>query len=222
MTDQTPDGSRINRNKLLIGVMSAAIAAVMFQQFAKQGQDARRASHVQQQWNDAEWKTQSMGELSLESPFELTPTAKYQDQLPPKLKEMIVTTEMSSALLAEGGCSIVVTHTEYREGLEIDVDGAIAGAICQCAEAAGDSDPKYSILPTTTAAPENSDRNEREDVQTRRGTYQAKPRGKPLWIDAVGLQRGQVIWVVIVASPFEATQTAVDRLLKSIRIDSKQ
>lgn len=203
----------MGRNTILIVVVTAAAAAagaVGGRQLVDFGMNAVRDRNVQQQLANAEWARRTLGELTLDSPIELKPMPDFLNRLPQQVKELTVASDLHSTPTEKVEFTIAVTHFEFRPGLPVNLDGAIAGGIGNAAKEAGDPDPKYSNSATEISG-----------LAARRGTYHGRPKGTPLWIEGLVVQRGQEMWQVQVISLTEATQTTAERVLKSIRIGNE-
>jgi hypothetical protein len=203
-----PETDRLGRNKWMIVVLVAAsaVGAVGGQHLAKLGMDALRAPRVQPV-NADDWKRQTLGDLTLETPLALVASNEVLNQLPAAVKEMIAEMEIHTSAKPESDLNIMVMRSKYRDGMTVSLDGAVAGGIGNGAREAGDPDPKYSVSGAEVSG-----------LAARHGSYQGRPRGNPLSIETLCIQRDQQIWSVMVIFQVESTRAVAERILQSVRI----
>jgi len=155
------------------------------------------------------WKNRHLRDISLDSPFDLEPDQDLKLTLP---KEAILAYEYIEIFK---GCNsrIVVTRMAVKEGIPVDLDGATDGGM---KEAKNRSERYASVISPITRTVTTID-----GLPARRAKFSASVQGKTTHVEAIFIQSGQKVWVVLVTDVADSPPSTLDgqRILDSVHID---
>lgn len=151
------------------------------------------------------WPRYVIEALSLEAPFAFGSGPDVSSRLPEEVRQMIVSWKTREGIDPATGLRVQVSHIVYRDTVNVDLDGALGGAMTEAAAALGDHEPDYTASATEISG-----------LPARRATYR---RTRPaLQIDALFLQRGPHLWQVQALSNSKAARPLGERILDSVQL----
>ena len=153
------------------------------------------------------WTTQRVEDLTIEAPFTFQPVPDILEKLPPDLRAAVATWVNHEGVLAPDRLRAQVSHVTYHEGVALDLDGAVEGAISNAAAALGDRDPKHTATPVQISG-----------LEARRVGYTSPRRRNRIYTDTLFIHRGQELWQVQTFVNAEALRPAAARILDSARL----
>lgn len=153
------------------------------------------------------WAQREIGEVQLESPFELKDFGDVAANLPPEAKEKIET--MRTCLGgSESSFLVFVTSSTYKAGLTLNLDGSVKGAINGAAGKIGDTNPQYTSAPVKISG-----------LEARKGVYlKSLADGRTVRIEFLAIGRGQTLWQIQALTMNDKAAPDIARLLASVAI----
>jgi hypothetical protein len=114
---------------------------------------------------------------------------------------------MTSVKGVSGDLEITILVSEYQDGLQLNLDGAVKGSIDSVSNLSGVSDSKYTISDVRI-----------KNAEGRRVSYQAKRRKVDLCTETVYILKGQRIWMfqALFQGGKPQDRVTVEKLLASI------
>jgi len=172
------------------------------------GSFAGRASPPQ--FSETDWRTRTFEGLGLEAPFEFRPVDSIAKNLPPEVKATMDSFEMYEGN-AGAGFRVSVTKACFNSSVEVNIDGAMHGAVTKAAAKLGDSDPEYSSEALVVSG-----------MEARRASYRSVRSSYIIHIDSVVVRDGNSLWGVQVLYLYAACSADAARILGSIDLNQWQ
>lgn len=153
-----------------------------------------------------EWKTLTLERLTFEAPFAFEESQDLSSSLPEEIREVIQAMRSYAGGRISDGLRCEFSYARYAEGVKLDLDGAVGGAMSQGAAALGDTAPQYSTEAIEIAG-----------LPGRRVVYR-QPRGRGnMQLSATFLAHGQELWQLQAIATTPAARKAAERILASVK-----
>lgn len=168
------------------------------------------------------WASQQLGELSIETPFQLKDGENIISSLPEKLQRAMEYIEIFSSPKATNP-GVSVTRLAYKPKFPANLDdtmnASMTGAINGINEGLNSLRVDNKVKPN----PEykyNSEATTINGLAARQTTYTQDVQGTPIQINGVFIQNGQKFWSILILSTGTDHKTTIKRILDSIQVDN--
>jgi hypothetical protein len=183
--------SQLSAPKLALVLITTLVSFYLFNRSM-----SRRSSGL-------EWRNTTVAGVTVDAPCELT---SVKTDLPPAVSFLIESSESYEGRWGREKFQLGVVRMTWKAGFPVDLDAAVTGGINGNAARFGDKQPRYTMNTLSVAG-----------LDARRAHYEATYQGRPVGIDYLAVQRGQVVWMIVSASNGEHS-AVVDRIFGSVQI----
>lgn len=149
---------------------------------------------------------QKINGLVLNSPIQLVAASK--PVLPQNEQSPIKSQATYSG--KSGGLEINVTRMEFKDGIDINLEGAVNGANEGISKLPGVSDPRHSTKDVTVSG-----------AAAKRDSYSAKRYNGTIAVESLYIRKGQTVWMIQTnfAGNNAAARAMTDSLLNSAALE---
>jgi hypothetical protein len=222
MNEQPPDLPKPTSKKLLgilgtiatfvVIIIAAAIGKTVGREGVKALMNKSNDAPAVRSYPASTWTTRTLGDLSLDAPFQFGPGPDMTNKLPKQIRDALAYYEVfdsGDSTNPRATVSRIAYTPETQVSLDGAMNGAMNGGMRPVAAAAGDTNPQFSSTVTTI-----------DGLPARRATYTGRARGTSVHLDAAFVQSGQKIWQVQVIYTGDSSASDSKRILDSIHINS--
>lgn len=152
----------------------------------------------------AAWKTQKVGELTIETPKPFAKGPDVRKDLSEQVRNAFAEYDMQQSMDG-ANFAVAIVRMVLKDGKKPNLDGAANGGMKQAIVSLGDNDPKFEITSTKI-----------NNLEARRGSYHKKIGDDSWHIESLVIVRDDTIWQIQVIVRGDARVVDATRVITSV------
>lgn len=157
--------------------------------------------------DQADWRTQRFGEMSLEAPFYIGLGPDLSQSIPEQFRKDIESIESYESKDETSDMKVIMMRVAVKAGVPLDLDQNIRALMTTAVRKAGMSGLGVNIMPASV-----------KGAEARRARYESVLRGRTVYLDTVCAVKGNVFWTIQTVHGQRSLAAVVDRIMESIAI----